>query len=315
LHASLSPELVGRIQQAKTFPIDGELSKRGIQLKKIAKNEFAGRCPVCGGTDRFSINIVERLFNCRGCKKGGDIINLVRFLDGSSLSGALETIFGTSVRPQAKMVCTEPSGDSPDHGVQRAREIWQEAGDPHCTLVEIYLAGRKLRLIEKVGRRAIRFHPALYWREDETGQLTKVPAMIAAMVDIYTNELRAIQRTALRPDGTKIGRKMMGQAKGTAIKLSADEEVVGGLGIAEGFETALAVAAMGWRPVWALCSARAVEDFPMLTGIESLSIFTDHDPAGIKAAAACSRRWEGFEVTVRIPRTAGHDFNDAGIFS
>ena len=33
-----------------------------------------GPCPVCGGTDRFSINIRKQVFRCRVCNIGGDVI-------------------------------------------------------------------------------------------------------------------------------------------------------------------------------------------------------------------------------------------------
>jgi CHC2 zinc finger len=45
-------------------------------------SERVGPCPKCGGTDRFSINTKKQVFNCRQCQTGGDVIKLVRFLDG-----------------------------------------------------------------------------------------------------------------------------------------------------------------------------------------------------------------------------------------
>ena len=34
----------------------------------MTKTEFAGPCPHCGGTDRFSINTKDQVFNCRGAE-------------------------------------------------------------------------------------------------------------------------------------------------------------------------------------------------------------------------------------------------------
>jgi hypothetical protein len=45
---------------------------------------------------------------------------------------------------------------------------------------------------------------------------------------------RAIQRTALAPDGEKIGRMTLGPKTGAAIKLTADEDVADYLLIGEG---------------------------------------------------------------------------------
>jgi hypothetical protein len=72
------------------------------------------------------------------------------------------------------------------------------------------------------------------------------------------------------------------------IRLVPEEDVATGLGLAEGIETALAVMQRaGWSPVWAANSAGAMDRFPVLPGIESLTIFADADGAGIKAARGC----------------------------
>jgi DNA primase len=53
-----------------------------------------------GGTDRFSINTVKQIFNCRSCKKGGDVIDLVMFIDGIDFNAAVEKLTG---KPPAKL--------------------------------------------------------------------------------------------------------------------------------------------------------------------------------------------------------------------
>ena len=75
------------------------------------------------------------------------------------------------------------------------------------------------------------------------------------------------------------------------IRLSADEEVTLGLGLTEGIEDGLAVLLSGWAPVWCATSAGAIERFPVLSGIESLTIHADYDNAGINAAQICVDRW------------------------
>jgi putative DNA primase/helicase len=87
-----------------------------------------------------------------------------------------------------------------------------------------------------------------------------------------------------------------------------------GLGIAEGLETALKVRARGWRTIWALGSAGAIERFAPLAGVEALTIFADNDESGrgIAAARACAGRWNdaGAETFIRMPRTTGADWAD-----
>jgi hypothetical protein len=65
------------ITLARAVPILHELARRGINLQRKG-SEWEGPCPVCGGRDRFSVNPFEALWNCRGCQRGGDVIDLVR---------------------------------------------------------------------------------------------------------------------------------------------------------------------------------------------------------------------------------------------
>jgi phage/plasmid primase-like uncharacterized protein len=60
--------------------------------------ELIGPCPVCGGTDRFGVNVLKSVWNCRGCNQGGDVIELVRHLDNCGFLTAIETLTG-EVRP------------------------------------------------------------------------------------------------------------------------------------------------------------------------------------------------------------------------
>ena len=68
-------------------------------------------------------------------------------------------------------------------------------------------------------------------------------------------------------------------------------------------EDGLAVLLSGWVPVWAATSAGAVARFPVLPGIDSLTLFADSDAAGLKAAEACKDRWRaaGREVVIAQP--------------
>ena len=71
---------------------------------------------------------------------------------------------------------------------------------------------------------------------------------------------------------------------------------------------------LGFRPAWAVGDANEIRTFPVLAGIEALTILVDHDQneAGPKAAQECSRRWTaaGREVFRVKPVTSGHDMAD-----
>ena len=86
------------VEQARNVPIEDELGRRGFHMP--GKTERAGPCPVCGGDDRFSINTAKQVWNCRGCSKGGDVIDLVQHIDGSDFVAACTKLAGE--QPQAK---------------------------------------------------------------------------------------------------------------------------------------------------------------------------------------------------------------------
>jgi hypothetical protein len=71
---------------------------------------------------------------------------------------------------------------------------------------------------------------------------------------------------------------------------------------------------LGQRPAWALGGTSELKSFPVLSGIEALTILVDNDAnrAGQNAAVQCSARWleAGREVFRAIPNHTGDDFND-----
>lgn len=177
---------------------------------------------------------------------------------------------------------------------QDAVSIWSRSVPIAGTLAEAYLASRGLTYDGD----ALRFYRG--------GR-----ALVALMTDAMTGEPCGIHRTFLDREGRKVERKMLGRAGGAVVRLSSDEDVTYGLAIAEGIETALAAP---FRPIWATLSANTMERFPVLAGIESLTIFADNDAsgAGQRAAQSCAERWHaaGREVTVRMLDVAGLDYAD-----
>jgi putative DNA primase/helicase len=171
--------------------------------------------------------------------------------------------------------------------VALALGIWDEANDPRGTVVEAYLRSRKLVLSDYLSGHVLRLHPALKFNG------AAVPGMVALFRDVATNEPCGLHRTFLDRGGRKLGRRMLGRAKHAAIKLDADEGVVLGLVIGEGVETGLAAQLAGFRPVWALGSAGALAEFPVLPGIETINILGEIDDGGAnrRATQACAARW------------------------
>jgi hypothetical protein len=205
-------------------------------------------------------------------------------------------------RPAAPKATTNGNGD-------HWRRIWESTKPIAKSIAETYLATRKLPVPPRLDE-VLRFHPACPFKGE------KVPALVALWSDIRTDEPCGIHRTALRSDGTDRnrtrGKAMLGRAAGAAIKLSPDGEVTLGLGLVEGIETGLAIIGTGWQPVWAAGSAGAIAQFPILSGLEELTIFADRDGAGQQAAQKCARRWSGSgtPVTIRTPFDDGTDWCD-----
>ena len=239
--------------------------------------------------------------------KFGDALDLVRHLRGGDLSEAFQWALGWLGKPS----CPPPAPVARQFVTALASDLWAAVwreGQPAAgSPVEAYLASRGLVLPPDA---PLRFHPACP-RQGE-----RLPAMVALMRGAVSGEPCGVHRSYLRPDGDGKAdvtpAKMMMGAAGT-IRLCGD--VTTGLGIAEGIETSLAIMQrIGWAPVWAAGSAGAIAKFPILPGIEALTVFADADDkgAGLEAAHACARRWfqAGREATVQQP-PAGKDWLDA----
>ena len=191
--------------------------------------------------------------------------------------------------------------------VELALQIFADAVDPRRGPVQVYLQGRGLgRLPDDVID--VRYHPRCPRGTD------RLPAMIALMRDAVSNEPTGVHRTFLRSDGSgkadvSPAKMMLGRAAGSVVKLTPDEDVLAGLGLSEGLEDGIAILNMGWRPVWACMSAVGMSHFPVLRGIEALSLFRDADRAGLSAADSCAVRWRraGLSAVVVDPRN-GKDF-------
>jgi len=310
------------IDRARAVAVEDELARRGHHLKRQGQ-ELVGPCPLCGGTDRFGVHLIRQMWNCRGCNVGGDVISLVRHLDGCSFGAATETLIGAhrQLPVIAQKRATKPSRIEPATSTEAALRLWDEARPIPGTLAARYLAHRGISDLPPEHEEVLRFHPRCVFGHDADNRSVHHPCMLALVRDAITNEPKAVYRTALMRDGIKVGRMAYGPVRGGAIKLWPDEYVGAGLVIGEGVETTLAAAtciehrATLLQPAWAVVAAGNMATFPVLSGIEALTVLVDNDAngAGQNAAATCARRWQsaGREVTRLTINKIGADFNDA----
>jgi hypothetical protein len=300
---SIAADLIDR---ARNTPIEGVAEQRGLKLKRSGA-ERVGSCPNCGGVDRFALNVRKQIFLCRQCGAKGGVIDLEIFLSGCDFRQAVENLGGGAWQPsrspghitppsQSSAAQRAPVADDDGDRIAAALGIWNAASDPRGTPVESYLASRWLELGDDVAGETIRWHGG-------------VGAMIALFRDIVTDEPRAVSRTFLDKDARKIERKFLGPVGGAAVKLDRDDAVIGGLHVAEGVESALAARQLKMRPCWALGSKGAIGAFPVLAGIETLTILAEPDAA--KETETCAARWfeAGREVFL-LDAIDGKDAND-----
>lgn len=281
---------------ATTVGILNVAERCGARLKRVASTEWAGPCPVCGGRDRFSVNVTKQIWNCRRCGKGGDHIDMVRHMLGVSFTEAVAFCGDGIVRFNKKENHQRVQPD-PDN-IACALDIWHQSADPHGTPVEPYLASRALSLGHGLAGGVLRWSPS-------------ARAMIALFRNILTGEPQAVSRTFLDPAGRKFERRFLGPVGGAAIMLDGFDAVTSGLHIGEGIETCMAARQLGLCPTWALGSAGAIADFPPLPGITCLTLLAENDDASARAVQACAVRWDkaGCEVLINRPFKA-KDLND-----
>ena len=146
---------------------------------------------------------------------------------------------------------------------------------------------------------AIGWHPSLRFDQPEpTKPLHEhhrkhFGCIVGIMTDPITGQpTGGISRTYITVDCRKLCKaKSWGPAG--VVRLDEDASVTYGLGLAEGLETALAAVAKGFRPVWSTGSAALMAVFPVLAGIEALTLFADNDRngRGLEAAQEAQARW------------------------
>jgi hypothetical protein len=178
---------------------------------------------------------------------------------------------------------------------ERAKQLWQESVPLSGTSAHRYFIEHRKLDIDRLRD----LSHALRWHQG-------VGAIVAKMTDAITNKAIGVHRTFLNRDGSKRERKMLG--KQGVIRLSPDDEVTTGLGITEGIEDGLRVLLSPWAPVWVATSAVGIEKFPLISGIDCLTVHADIGNAGTKAALICRDRWinAGHEAVISFPQRTFH---------
>lgn len=341
---SRAPEFEAWINKAREADILEEALARGAILRRTG-GEHVGPCPLCGGTDRFSINPVKQIFNCRGAV-GGDVIRMVEHIESVSFLSAVESINHEPPPGRDRHVATEEEKKRNQEQRQRAQklrdqrsneaqgerarqkkragQIWRSSVVLDGTLAESYLRSRGIPRPDEGWPLQFRFAASISYPDQE-----HMPALVCR-VDGQDGIPRAIWRIYLARDGlakapvpkSKLG---LGPASGGAVRIGG---VADHIGVAEGVESALGAWMLtGLKfPVWAALSTSGMVGIELPDRVKRVTIFPDGDkptrrkghdhipsePAGRKAAMSLRVKLQeqGIACDIAAEPPAGKDYLD-----
>jgi hypothetical protein len=303
-----SPRLVDPrlVEAARAADIVALGERVGARLKRVTATEWkwAGPCPACGGTDRFSLNTERRIFNCRGFG-GGDAIAMVRHALGLDFSRAIAFITGEERHVARRESSPTKPADSRQDRQKVVDQFWRrrepivEATPPWVYLREVrgYLGPIPATLGYLPARGD--FPPAMvaaYGLVSEPG-----PGVMA----IADASVRAVHVTRLASNGRgKAGDEAkitIGSPLGSPIVLGPPNDLLG-LAITEGIEDALSIFQSTGLGAWAGGAAGYMPALaPVVPDwIDHVTIVAHRDISGTKNAtkfeAALNRREIGCAV-------------------
>jgi putative DNA primase/helicase len=297
------------------------LEERGIRLKRYQPGEHRAPCPECNRgkrDDALAVRIDHdgATWLCHRCEWSGGIIRS----DQSDLPSRHQKRT-TSCRHEV----LQPEPKQYTVLAPWAARLWAlcQPIEPG-TISATYLEQRGCALPPDDTH--LRWHPCVRNpKEYHVG-----PALVALVTDVETGDPTSLHRTWLAPDGSgkaALDRPRLlavGHRSDGVIRLWPDDAVTLGLVIGEGVETCLAAARAGLTPVWGTISAGNMTNFPVLPGLEGLTVLVDHDKCnprtgrspGIAAARAVIARYAeagfdpGRDIKVIFPPTEGQDAAD-----
>ena len=213
---------------------------------------------------------------------------------------------GITHRAPAVRSAIKPAAPERDTLSDWGRALWA-ACLPISGVAQHYLQYRRCVIPPADGD--LRWHPSVKHPSGHVG-----PALVALITHALTGAPTSLHRTWITPTGkasVSPARLLLAghPTKSGIIRLWPDEFVTTSLAVAEGIETALSVA-HAFEPAWATIDAGHLAEFPVLAGVEVLTIARDNDQAGIKAAQKCTDRWANAGCIVRVTRQVANDFND-----
>ena len=177
------------------------------------------------------------------------------------------------------------------------------------TLAETYLRSRGITA--SLALPALRFHPACFYRPDESMARETWPAMIAAVTD-PGGKLTGLHRTYLARDGSGKApmdepRRAMGNLLGFAVRFGEAADV---LAAGEGIETVLSLLSLfPALPMAAGLSSAHLAAMLFPPQLRRLYIVRDNDAAGSQAVEGLTKRSTGPGIELRVLEPLAKDLN------
>jgi hypothetical protein len=230
------------------------------------------------------------LFHCfAGCRPR-DIFRAL-----NNLAPELETV--------AEKRAALPRSPKPNRTTSElARKLWRSALPVPGTPAETYLRSRGFVLPPPA---TIRFLRSYRYDRDR-----RFPCLIAA-VQAPSRNLAAVQLTFLDPSGRSKAnvpspRRVIGPL-GEGLLRTAP--AASHIGLAEGFETAWGASLLhDGMPVWATLGAERFSIVTLPPTVSRVTIFADHDAAGLAGALSFFGKHGELDVSIAWPHEVGGDF-------
>jgi hypothetical protein len=241
----------------------------------------------------------------------GDLLDLIALNRGfGTLSAAMEEARAFLALPHRP----EPAGRPPPGPVPRgspeaARRLFRAGRPLPGTPAEAYLRARGI--FGPLDWPALRFHPAVWYREAEHMPLQSWPALIAAITDL-DGTITGILRTWLdphRPAKASIAdpRRALGHLLGNGVRFGTVSDV---LIAGEGIETMLALkSVLPLLPMVAGLSANHLAALAFPPALRRLYVARDNDAAGRRAAERLRERGAAAGIEMRDLVPVHGDFN------
>ena len=157
----------------------------------------------------------------------------------------------------------------------------------------------------------MRFHPACYYRADDSAPLERWPALLGAVTDLR-GAITGLQRTWLACDGggkapVADPRRAMGHLLGHAVRFG---EPSGVMAAGEGIETVLSLLSLfPSLPMAAALSAAHLAAVLFPPALRRLYVLRDNDAAGDFAEERLANRCREAGIDCRVLKPAAKDLN------